>query len=70
MDDELKNDLAEIKRLLGHSQGYPSYAKIEDLYSRLGTVIGLLERLNETVYNLGVAVSDNEEWWHHQNRNT
>ena len=41
----------------------------DDIYSRLGTVIGLLERQNNLLYNIGLnAVDGNDEFWNRQNR--
>lgn len=40
----------------------------DDLYSRLGTIISLLERQNSMIYNIGLNAVDNEDFWHKQNR--
>ncbi len=43
-------------------------ATADDLYSRLGTIIGHLERQNEMIYNIGLNMVDNKDFWHEQNR--
>lgn len=40
----------------------------DDLYARLGTIIGLMERQNTMIYNIGLNAIENADFWHEQNR--
>ena len=44
-------------------------ATTDDVYRILGTVVSLLERQNQMIYNIGQNAVENEEFWHKQNRN-
>lgn len=39
----------------------------DDIYHALSSIVGLLERLNKTVYNIGLNMVDNPEFWKQQN---
>ncbi len=41
----------------------------DDLYDRLGTIIGLMERQNTMIYNIGLNAAENEDVWNNQNGN-
>lgn len=39
----------------------------DDIYLRLEGITGHLERMNETLYNIGLVLCENKEYWHDLN---
>lgn len=80
MLEELKNisfllgDLNQIRH--GHyepprgAEEFPREpnATTDDVYQRLLGITGHLERMNQTLYNIGLVLCENEDYWHRLNR--
>ncbi len=83
-DEDILNELQNISFVLGDLNAIrngeynpptgsdPSSSRVratpDDLYNRLGTLIGLMERQNTMIYNIGLNAAENEDFWHNQNR--
>lgn len=42
-------------------------ASMDDVFNRLGTLVGLMERQNTMIYNMGLNAVEDEDYWHQQN---